>query len=284
MQLHLNQLNHGGSLLGAGADQEEGVVVLTLVSLAPVASKIKNDNYQYNPTSVDKKFNQLGRKQTLNLVKKVCLKPVLCSKLSHFPPGTTGSSVQKTVKDMLTENSGQLLYSVQIENSRPHTSQDRDFPMRQVDHVSQNVFYHVATHAPSVATTGPPQKKGLSPVPVLSKIKHLNSVFCVGAPTVVHDGPVGGRLQKFWQVWQRLGANPRAVSILKEGYSLPFKLGPPLTRFPIIQSSYANPVKSRFLKEALISLQGKLVVEPVLVRSSLAFYNRLFLVPKPENK
>ena len=204
-----------------------------------------------------------------------------------------GSSIQETVKDILTKSSGQLLASVQT-GSRPHTSQNPDFPMRQVDHVNQDVFFHVATHALSVATTGLPQKKGLSPVPVLRKIKHVNSVSCVdpclfvqnaqGVPTVVHDGPVGGRLQKFWQVWQRLGANPRAVSILKEGYSLPFRLRPPLTRFPIIQSSYANPVKSLFLKEALISLQGKLVVEPVLVRSSLAFYNRLFLVPKPENK
>ena len=174
MQLHLNRLNHGGSLLVAGADQEEGVVVLTPVSLVPVTLKIKNDNYQYNPTSVVKKFNQLGRKQTLNLVEKVCLKPVLCSKLSQFQPGMTGSSVQKTVKDMFTENSGQFLDSVQIENPRPHTSQDQD--LSQVDHASQDVFYHVATHAPSVATTGPPQKKGLSPVPVLSKIKHVQNV------------------------------------------------------------------------------------------------------------
>ena len=253
----------------------------------------KNDSYHYNPTSVVKTLNRLGRKQTLNLVKKVCHKPVLCSKLSPVPPEMAGSSIQETVKDMLTKSSGPLLASVQT-GSRPHTSQNPDFPMRQVDHVNQDVFFHVATHAPSVATTGLPQKKGLSPVPVLRKIKHVNSVSCVdpclfvqnaqGVPTVVHDGPVGGRLQKFWQVWQRLGANPRAVSILKEGYSLQFKLRPPLTRVPIIQSSYANPVKSRFLKEALISLQGKLVVEPVLVRSSLAFYNRLFLVPKPENK
>ena len=268
--------------------------MLTPVSLAPVDLNNKNDNYHYNPTSVVKTINRLGRKQTLKLVKKVCLKPVLCSKLSPVPPEMTGFSVQETVKDMLTKSSGQLLASVQIGSLRPHTSQHPDFPMRQVDHVNQDVFFHVATHAPSVATTGLPQKKGLSPIPVLRKIKHVNSVSCVdpclfvqnaqGVPTVVHDGPVGGRLQKFWQVWQRLGANPRAVSILKEGYSLPFRLRPPLTRVPIIQSSYANPVKSRFLKEALISLQGKLVVEPVLVRSSLAFYNRLFLVPKPENK
>ena len=126
---------------------------------------------------LDKTLNRLGRKQTLNLVKKVCLKPVLCSKLSQVPPEMTGSNVQETVKDMLTESSGQLLDSVQIESSRPHTSQDQDFPMRQVDHVSQDVFYHVATHAPSVATTGPPQKKGLSPVPVLSKIKACEQCF-----------------------------------------------------------------------------------------------------------
>ena len=194
----------------------------------------KNDSCQFNPTSVVKTLNRLGRKQTLNLVKKVCLKPVLCSKLSQVPPEMTGSSVQETVKDMLIESSGQSLTSVQIGSSRPHTSQNPDFPMRQVNHVNQDVFFHVATHAPSVAITGLPQKKGLSPVPVLRKIKHVNSVSCVdpclfvqSVPTVVHDGPVGGRLQKFWQVWQRLGANPRAVSILKEGYSLPFRLRPP---------------------------------------------------------
>ena len=36
-----------------------------------------------------------------------------------------------------------------------------------------------------------------------------------------------------------------------------------------------------YLKEALISLMNKLVVEKVVVQSSLGFYNRLFLVPKP---
>ena len=51
-------------------------------------------------------------------------------------------------------------------------------------------------------------------------------------------------------------------------------------------SSYqvANPTKNRFLKNALINLKEKLVVETVVVRSSLDFYNRLFLVPKPNNK
>ena len=97
-------------------------------------------------------------------------------------------------------------------------------------------------------------------------------------------GGGGGRLQSFWQVWQNMGANPRVVSILKEGYTLPFKQRPLLTRFPLIQSGYSSPTKNMYLKEALISLMNKLVVEKVVVKSSLAFYNRLFLVPKPNRK
>ena len=142
-----------------------------------------------------------------------------------------------------------------------------------------------------VHTIGHPQKKGLSPARLLKRIKHVKSV-CVdlfaqdvqNVPSVVTDFPVGGRLQEFWQVWQEMGANPWVVSILKEGYTLPFKMKPPLARSPMIQSGYANPTKNRFLKEALTSLKRKLVVETVVVWSSLAFYSHLFLVPKPNNK
>ena len=82
-------------------------------------------------------------------------------------------------------------------------------------------------------TVRQPQKKGLSP---LSEIKEINSVncvsfvdHCVSAPSVtnahnvVHAPLVGGRLQPYWQTWALLGANPRVVSILKDGYILPFK-------------------------------------------------------------
>ena len=71
------------------------------------------------------------------------------------------------------------------------------------------------------------------------------------------------------------------VSILQEGYALPFKIRPPLTRSPLIRSGYAYPAKNWSLKEALLTLKTKLVVETVVDWSSLAFYNRLFLVPKP---
>ena len=108
--------------------------------------------------------------------------------------------------------------------------------------------------------------------------------LCPKCPSCCQDPPVGGRLQTFWEVWLSLGSNPRVVSILKEGYSLPFKVRPPLTRPPLIVSGYANPVKNKHLKESLQALIQKQVVEKVIVPSSLAFYNRLLLVPKPNNK
>ena len=92
---------------------------------------------------------------------------------------------------------------------------------------------------------------------------------------------MGGHLQTFWQVWLSLGANIRVVSILKEGYTLPFKVRPPLSRSPVIISGYTIPTRIRHLKESLQALIQKQAVEKVVVPSSLAFYNRLFLVPKP---
>ena len=148
--------------------------------------------------------------------------------------------------------------------------------------------------APAVIVTGQSQKKDVRPFQSNVQIKSVKGVLCVShclsAPVVrnalhiVRDPPVGGRLQKFWQVWFSLGSNPRVVSILKEGYSLPFKVRPPLSRSPVIVSHYADPVKSKNLKESLQALIQKQAVEKVLVPSSLAFYNRLFLVPKPNNR
>ena len=159
---------------------------------------------------------------------------------------------------------------------------------------SQNVSYLAVDHAHSVCFQGQPQKKGLSPCIPKRKIKDVKGVFCASqclfaphvpnVPNVVPSLAVGGRLQKFWQVWLSLGANPRVVSILQEGYTLPFKIRPPLTRSPVIKSGYAHPGKSKALYQAVTDLINKLVVEKVIIRSSLAFYNRLFLVPKPNQR
>ena len=140
-----------------------------------------------------------------------------------------------------------------------------------------------------------PQKKGLSPhVESKVQIKSVNCVsfvdHCVSVPSVTsaHNAvcapPVGGRLQPFWQTWARLGANPRVVSVLKVGYVLLFKLKPPLVRHPLIVSGYANPDRNKSLRDAVQSLVDKKAVEMVRVRASLAFFNRLFIVPKPNQK
>ena len=152
----------------------------------------------------------------------------------------------------------------------------------------------VVNHAPIVTMPGQPQKKGLRPDQCVNKIKLVEGASCVNpfpfapsvpnAPHVVKVISVGGRLQSFWQVWQRLGSNPRVVSLLRDGYSLPFRERPHLSRFPLVVSKYANPSKSKALVEARLSLTQKRVVEKVLIKSSLGFYNRLFLVPKPNGK
>ena len=156
-----------------------------------------------------------------------------------------------------------------------------------IQSVNSNVF-----HVPSV--TGRSQRKDISPFQVQDRIKHVKPVCCVdhclcaqhvsNVHHVVENPPVGGRLQLFWQVWLSLGSNPRVVSILKDGYSLPFKVRPPLSRSPVIISHYSDLVKNKHLKESLQALIQKQAVEKVMVPSSLAFYNRLFLVPKPNNK
>ena len=96
--------------------------------------------------------------------------------------------------------------------------------------------------------------------------------------------PVGARLQNFWQTWLDLGAGPKVVQILKEGYTLPFRIRPRLTRSPKVISCYVNPHRNSYLLEALHQLITKNAVELVRNQTSLGFFNRLFLVPKPNNK
>ena len=155
-------------------------------------------------------------------------------------------------------------------------------------------YQDVVSHAHSVTSHGQPQKKGSNPVLSLSKIKVVKGVSCVSpclfapsflnAPHVITEISVGGRLQNFWQVWQKLGSNPRVVPKLRDGYTLPFRERPQLGHFPLIVSKYASPVKNKALLEALSSLVQKKAVKKVVVKLSLAFYNRLFLVLKPNSK
>ena len=151
------------------------------------------------------------------------------------------------------------------------------------------VVHHVTT-AP-----GQSQKKDLSPGPVNChykecKLKSVKSVSCVtqlscvnpvtNVPNVAPNLAVGARLQNFWKTWLDLGAGPKVVQILKEGYTLPFQTRPKLVRFPTVIS----PQRNSYLLEALHQLIDKNAVELVRNQSSLSFFNRLFLVPKPNNR
>ena len=57
-----------------------------------------------------------------------------------------------------------------------------------------------------------------------------------------------------------------------------------LTWSPTVISCYVNPHRNSYLKEALHQLIDKNAVELVHNPTSLGFFNRLFLVPKPNNK
>ena len=160
-------------------------------------------------------------------------------------------------------------------------------------HAKLNVVFPVLT------ATGLPQKKGISPVLAAvnqkecllnhvkgaSSVTHLSYVNPVtNAHLAVPNLPVGARFQNFWQVWLDLNARPKVVQILKEGYTLPFQTRPRLTRSPTVVSCYVNPHRNSYLLEALHQLIDKNAIELVQNQTSLGFFNRLFLVPKPNNK
>ena len=121
--------------------------------------------------------------------------------------------------------------------------------------------------------------KGVSCVTQLACVKPVTNV-----KNVASNLPVGARLQNCWQTWLNLGAGPKIVQILREGYTLPFRILPKLTRFPTIVSCYVSPQRNLYLLEGLHQLIDKNTVELVDNQKSLVFFNRLFLVPKPNNK
>ena len=145
--------------------------------------------------------------------------------------------------------------------------------------------------------TGLPQRKGINPncCQMYTEIKYVKDVSCVGhlssvnlvtnAPPVVINPPVGARLYKFWEKWEALGLSSKVFeSTLREGYTLPFRFRPNLTRSPTVISNYHNPARQANLLEVLYQLMNKNAVESVENQNSLGFYNRLFLVPKPNNR
>ena len=61
----------------------------------------------------------------------------------------------------------------------------------------------------------------------MSKVLPVTQLSCAkpvtNVPIVVTNLPVGARLQNFWETWLDLGAGPKVVQFLREGYTLPFR-------------------------------------------------------------
>ena len=121
--------------------------------------------------------------------------------------------------------------------------------------------------------------KSVSCVTQLSCVKPVTNVT-TAAPNL----PVGARLQNFWQTWLDLGAGSKVVQILKEGYTLPFRIRPNFARSPTVVSCYVNPHRNLYLLDALYQRIVKNTVELIVNQRSLGFFNRLFLVPKTQQQ
>ena len=91
----------------------------------------------------------------------------------------------------------------------------------------------------------------------------------------------GTRLQDFWQVWAKNQAHPRVVSLLQHGYRLDFKILPKLSKILLILSKCHNRNKDGALHEAVQAMLAKKAITHVRKPSTLGYYSRLFLVPKP---
>ena len=95
---------------------------------------------------------------------------------------------------------------------------------------------------------------------------------------------VGSRLKTFLPAWKNLGAHRSIQNLIAEGYKLPFREHPKLSRIPCITSGFADFNKQSALSTAIQDLLLKGAINIVQKPDSLGFYSRLFLVPKPGNR
>ena len=87
---------------------------------------------------------------------------------------------------------------------------------------------------------------------------------------------VGGRLQGFWESWEKMGADPWIVSTIRFGYSLEFQSKPQLSSIPIWDLNSKHPQVDLEIEKML----QKGALEEVFNLQSPGFYSRIFVVPK----
>ena len=91
---------------------------------------------------------------------------------------------------------------------------------------------------------------------------------------------MGGRLAHFAEKWEEITDNKWVLSIIRNGFRIPFIKIPPLSSVPIRMSQSSSP----FLREEIENLLNKRAVERVQNPETPGFYSRIFLVPKKNGK
>ena len=92
---------------------------------------------------------------------------------------------------------------------------------------------------------------------------------------------VGGCLAPHWRRWQAIGAESWVVTVLRDGYSVPFlDSPPPLSRTPVSFPTYrAGSPRAQALRQEIEGMLAKGALE-IARDSGPGFYSRLFLVEK----
>ena len=125
---------------------------------------------------------------------------------------------------------------------------------------------------------------GLGDVPLF--VAEATTVEPELPPEALHTGSdwPGSKLQNYYKVWQKMGANPRVVTLLQNGYSLDFRIRPKMSKIPLVISRYKAEVKQKILNQNVVEMIQKKAIVRVQKPTTLGFYSRIFIVPKPGGK
>ena len=112
----------------------------------------------------------------------------------------------------------------------------------------------------------------------LLPVEGRGKIFKASSP--LSQPQVGGVLSRHWRVWQSFGASEWTVTVLWDGYRVPFHHLPPVSLDPReLPSCSPGSVRALAIREGVFKMLLKGTAEPV-DQHGPGFYSRLFLVEK----
>ena len=112
---------------------------------------------------------------------------------------------------------------------------------------------------------------------VFVEVFHLPDLIDFIMPTA------GQRLKHFAQAWRDMGASPKVMSWIEDGYSIPIDPDEPIKLVfpsPKLETVMSSPEKHLRIQKEVQDLLFKRA-ERVVTGCKLGFYSKFFLVPKP---